>query len=1212
MAGIYNSYNEYLAKVRGSESGGKQYAKNPRSTASGLYQFTESTWKGLGYDWKDRFNPTLQNQAMAKLTNNNSNYLKSRLGITPTDADLYGAHFLGPQGYASVYNKPNNTPLSSVLTKGAMSANPFLAGKTTGFLKSWLSKKMNVSVSPSEVDAYEREYGVDTSINLPMNTGEYQTAPEMSETTTKGSLEAEQAKAELLEKQREKDFLAELQATQEQNSETRYQQEQQAQQQQQAELDPSYYQVPQIELPNYEAIKYQQAQNQAQIPQEQYKDGGSIPQRYKNMGFTHVGQKKAGDGQKKWKVLAKKGDKYKVVQGGYRGMKDFSQHGSKKRQYNFWSRMGGRDSAKANDPFSPLYWHKRLGKWEDGGEIEGEVECTNCGWSWDKSESTEKDMYNCHKCGGKSTGESVSQFQVGGRKNNPFATNQKNTNYSFFPTVGSIEKTLMEKTGITGFRKKAQAKAQAQGIKGSHNGGLDAVRHAASSAKTASLLPSGLGFIAANTLGAAHEVDRKMNWRETASDLYNNFAGSLIGSIPFIDDEDRQDLVIEAQKRGFLHNVNKLEEGGEFAEEEMDYGQNDFALPNQDQEQGNPVWPQTPQPINPIWSQPVQPIKPVWPQTPQPINPIWAQPVQRKPVKKAEKPKTTVTRKPSKYEYLFEKNNSKKVDTRDFVVPKFNGIKEGSGNSSQEILNYQQEKNKKVFQEEVKKQEESKAAKELSDFRKEITSKAILEDAIENDEIGLDINNYRTEKDVMNLQKMLTEKGYNLNPQGKFANNGIDGKLGNVTKNAMIKYNQHNSDSGYESIKEGTGFIGDCQESQCSEYMQNELFRNVQPKVSREDWNKKTGLFGDAWNIGENIIKSGGKKVEKSEVKPGDVVTMFTGGRSPFQSQANAAGSGTTHTGLVDKVNPDGSYYILHNNHSTNLLTGDFEGKEYRDLVKDGVIVSGGAKRSFTVRGTFRPDYKEVQLGEKKILRDDVKLFLDPKKAVILSSKEYDNNFTSANAKNKLLNTFIKPLNDTRNKKTISKVFGLGDDEYQSLSKLTLGILGQETSFGTNAKYTTGTKEAGAVLAKLVGYKSDEASKGAGRLKYETNFGADDLTELGITEDNFDDEDKAPLTTMYKLATDYKKFLKKGYNKKDAMYRAVTVYNVSLGHVSQGKKVEDWAKNYDVDYTNKVLNYSTFFNIGDNKKQYKTTTDELLLHPNVYKWREKLKKEKKL
>lgn len=102
---------------------------------------------------------------------------------------------------------------------------------------------------------------------------------------------------------------------------------------------------------------------------EEYANGGGIPQRYKNMGFTKVGQKKQGDGIHKWKVLAKKGDSYKVVQGGWRGMEDFSQHKSKKRKDNFWSRMGGRDSARANDPFSPLYWHKRFGTWANGGII---------------------------------------------------------------------------------------------------------------------------------------------------------------------------------------------------------------------------------------------------------------------------------------------------------------------------------------------------------------------------------------------------------------------------------------------------------------------------------------------------------------------------------------------------------------------------------------------------------------------------------------------------------------------------------------------------------------------------------------------------------------------------------------------------------------------------------------------------------------------------
>ncbi len=105
------------------------------------------------------------------------------------------------------------------------------------------------------------------------------------------------------------------------------------------------------------------------LPMEQMKNGG-IPQRYKNMGFNKVGVKKNSTRPgKKWMVLAKKGDEYKVVHGGYDGMKDFSQHGSEKRKDRFWDRMGGKNSAKAKDPFSPLYWHKRFGTWQDGGSI---------------------------------------------------------------------------------------------------------------------------------------------------------------------------------------------------------------------------------------------------------------------------------------------------------------------------------------------------------------------------------------------------------------------------------------------------------------------------------------------------------------------------------------------------------------------------------------------------------------------------------------------------------------------------------------------------------------------------------------------------------------------------------------------------------------------------------------------------------------------------
>ena len=102
----------------------------------------------------------------------------------------------------------------------------------------------------------------------------------------------------------------------------------------------------------------------------EYGDGGGIPERYKDMGFTKVGQKKKSTRPgKKWMVLAKKGDEYKVVHGGYEGMQDYSQHHDDVRRKRFWTRMGGINSKQANDPFSPLYWHKKFGTWEDGGGL---------------------------------------------------------------------------------------------------------------------------------------------------------------------------------------------------------------------------------------------------------------------------------------------------------------------------------------------------------------------------------------------------------------------------------------------------------------------------------------------------------------------------------------------------------------------------------------------------------------------------------------------------------------------------------------------------------------------------------------------------------------------------------------------------------------------------------------------------------------------------
>lgn len=507
-----------------------------------------------------------------------------------------------------------------------------------------------------------------------------------------------------------------------------------------------------------------------------------------------------------------------------------------------------------------------------------------------------------------------------------------------------------------------------------------------------------------------------------------------------------------------------------------------------------------------------------------------------------------------------------------------------------------------------KEYKEKTTVSSLDEYSKELANKATLEDTIENKDIdlGIGLSNYKTVGERKKLQKFLIDQGYNLNPEGKFENEGIDGKIGKVTLKAVQEYNKNLSNPNYHSFKEGEGLLGQCTEGQCSEYTQNELFRNIQPNVSRQEWNEKTGLYGNAWDIGKNITSKGGKEIEKKTVKPGDVVTMYTGGSSAYQREADAAGTGTTHVGIVDKVNPDGSYYILHNNHTGSK--DNWQGREFRELVKNDTT----GIHNFTVKHAFRPKYEAIESGEKKIIREDLAIKIDPKKSAKLSSGNYNNLFTTKSAKEKLENYYIKPLNDSKNKKALSKVFNLGDDEYNSLAKASLGILGQESDFGTNILYTTGTKRTAATGLKTVGYKKDEVSKGAGQMKYETNFGKDDLTEIGITKDNFNDEDKASLITMYKVSRDYKKFLNKGFSKKDALYRAVTNYNSSMGNVVNGKKVEDWAKTYDVDYTNKVLNFSNIFDVTDGKKSYKTTSDKLLLNKNVAKWKAELKKANKL
>ena len=114
-----------LGNIKKAESAGNPNAKNPNSSASGLYQFTDSTWRSAvdkwgrsqGIKYSDKANPQAQEVLAKKLTEDNARILKTK-GIEPTDGNLYFAHFMGA---------PAASQAIKLLGKGAVAARSFPA-----------------------------------------------------------------------------------------------------------------------------------------------------------------------------------------------------------------------------------------------------------------------------------------------------------------------------------------------------------------------------------------------------------------------------------------------------------------------------------------------------------------------------------------------------------------------------------------------------------------------------------------------------------------------------------------------------------------------------------------------------------------------------------------------------------------------------------------------------------------------------------------------------------------------------------------------------------------------------------------------------------------------------------------------------------------------------------------------------------------------------
>ncbi|MAX51414.1 MAG: hypothetical protein CMH22_05500 [Methylophaga sp.] len=116
------------------ESSGNPNAKSSTSSATGLYQFTESTWKGLvnqlglNYSLEDRTDPTKSRKVVEEFTKRNRDYLKNSVGIDPNSTELYLSHFLGMGGGSSLMKKLLENPNATIDT--VASPNQIQANKS--------------------------------------------------------------------------------------------------------------------------------------------------------------------------------------------------------------------------------------------------------------------------------------------------------------------------------------------------------------------------------------------------------------------------------------------------------------------------------------------------------------------------------------------------------------------------------------------------------------------------------------------------------------------------------------------------------------------------------------------------------------------------------------------------------------------------------------------------------------------------------------------------------------------------------------------------------------------------------------------------------------------------------------------------------------------------------------------------------------------------
>jgi hypothetical protein len=506
----------------------------------------------------------------------------------------------------------------------------------------------------------------------------------------------------------------------------------------------------------------------------------------------------------------------------------------------------------------------------------------------------------------------------------------------------------------------------------------------------------------------------------------------------------------------------------------------------------------------------------------------------------------------------------------------------------------------------------------------------LIEEGYNLGEHGIDGN--IGENTIKGLQQFLLDKGYYIG-QDKFQNNGVDGKLGKYTRAAVEKFNldnlNNNSSNNLEFYK--TGFFGNIYKEDRT-FAHNGLYPKITDCAAFTDHlitdfygistsdKMDAGVYGHAWQRERNILnaKNPGTLIFKASnnvnnlqnIAPGDIVSLRTPGGTSASGQALRqsgqywGGQPPTHTGIVDSVveydeNNRPYFYVVHTIYDARYRT-----KTYLDDKK---------VRNYDVVSVVRPSYSHVH-----------KKSIPLNEGLTMASRDVKE---AKNASSAVISL------DFREK--LTSQYGISENVALSLSIAAMGIIEQESKMGEAKKstpigdITLNHKEVVATIASemkkgklgkfpllltqmLEGVTGknipNEASRGMAQIKFNENFGDKaeyyktvfgiDKSNIGL---NIDDGSNTGKATVLILADKYNMFKEK-YSEEEALYLAIQSFNRSVNTKVKGsdKNSVDFAKDFDLDYVNKVLHYSKNYDVfTEEGERIRTLIDEFNINLKV-------------